>query len=229
MGCIATQEDKVKPLWKVNKQARVLYAVGEAKSRRRDEPYKNRYDRAYLDWRDLNPDEQRKWTDKANGTTRSEGANGHMAVVSSEMPDDASNKTWCYSPGMLFTFNGSWLLDDEEYLSVVKKWKDMPHILERCVKDVPSVQSLFAEFSKLVQEVVQVYRCRKRTACLELSLKAEELGRLHFHCFLERNCREDNAWAKWSRIAERLDIREWVCLILHLVQSRAEAGTEIGH
>ena len=206
-GCIATPEDRVKPNWKVNKQARVLYAVSEAKSRRTDESYKDRYDYAYLDWRNLNPNDQRRWTDKANGTTRSEGPNGHMAVVSSEVPDDAAKQSWCYSPGMLFTFNGSWLLDDEEYLSVVKKWKDMPHILERCVKDVPSVQSLFAEFSKVVQEVVQVYKCRKWTACLELSLKAEELGRLHFHCFLERNCRDDNAWAKWTRIAERLSIR----------------------
>ena len=72
-GCIATPEDKVKPNWKVNKQARVLYAVSEAKSRRMDESYKDRYEYAYLDWRNLNPNEQRRWTDKANGTTRSEG------------------------------------------------------------------------------------------------------------------------------------------------------------
>ena len=150
---------------------------------------------------------QRTWTDKASGTSRSEGPTGHVAVVSSAQPEDAFNKSWCYSPGMLFTFNGSWLLDDEEYLSVVKKWKAMSHILERCVKEMASVQSLFAEFSKLVQEIVQVYKCRKWTACLELSMKAEELGRLHFHCFLERNCKEDKAWAKWQRNAERMNFR----------------------
>ena len=42
------------PEWRLNKKARVLYAVGEAKGRRMNESYKDRYDKAYLYWRDLN-------------------------------------------------------------------------------------------------------------------------------------------------------------------------------
>ena len=43
--CMATPEDKVMPEWKVNKKARVLYAVGDSKGRRMNESYKDRYDK----------------------------------------------------------------------------------------------------------------------------------------------------------------------------------------
>ena len=231
----ALEEDHVLPNWKVNKNARVLYAVSAAKGRKMEESYKDRYEKAYLQWRDLTGKQRQQWIDKGSGTTRTTGPNGPIvAVVSSEMPEDACTRSWCYSPGMLFTFNGSWLLDDEAYLKVVKEWQTLPHILERCVKDVPAVQSLFKEFSELVQKVSQVYKCRKWTACVELSLKAEDLGRLHLHCFLERNCKEDKAWAKWGRIAERMIIRGMgvshsaACAVRSRGRNRDRALTE-GH
>ena len=42
---------------------------------------------------------------------------------------------------------------------------------------------------------------------MELSLEAVDIGRIHFHCFLERNCKEDHAWAKWKTIAHATKVR----------------------
>ena len=57
--CIATKDDQVMPRWKVNKKARVLYAAREAKVRPNGESYDSRYQEAHLDWRNLDPIEQR--------------------------------------------------------------------------------------------------------------------------------------------------------------------------
>ena len=139
----------------------------------------------------MKQNERQQWIDKLSPPDVSaEGSEG-PAGLSEEAPREGLHRSLEYSSARLFTFNGKWLLDDSEYIDVVKTWAAMPHILVLKLEQLPQITDLFAEFMGVVTMVYQKYKCRRWSACLEFSLKAEDFGRVHLHCFLERNCQED--------------------------------------
>ena len=196
------------PRWFLNKSARAMRAKGIANRRKKKtQKYDEVYREAYAEWNKLKQNERQQWIDKLSNPGVSAEDDEGPAGLSEEAPREGLHRSLEYSSARLFTFNGKWLLDDAEYIDVVKTWAAMPHILVLKVEQLPQIKDLFAEFMGVVTMVYQKYKCRRWSACLELSLKAEDFGRVHLHCFLERNCQEDKAWAKWRYLEEYLVIR----------------------
>ena len=115
-------------------------------------------------------------------------------------PKDGERFSSEYTCGKLFTWNSTWLLGNEQYQNIVKKWLALPHVLITLAKTVPEVQALFNEFRQVVVDAVRKFRCREWSICMEVSLHSSECGRVHLHGFLERNCKVDRAWFPWHRI-----------------------------
>ena len=118
-----------------------------------------------------------------------------------DVADDKSSPQ--FSPGLLLTWNGPWFLDDAAYVNLVQEYRVIPHILVKHVSRHPGIQALFEDFRKVVVQTCKKFKIREWSCDMELSLAAVDIGRIHFHCFLERNCKEDHAWAKWKTLPTR--------------------------
>ena len=93
-------------------------------------------------------------------------------------------------------------------MKLVEKWIRLPDVLVAKLKTLPETLQLMSDFEAVVQSAVTRYKCREWSLCMELSLNSEDVGRMHLHAFLERHCRSDSAWAKWSSVLRWLKIRE---------------------
>ena len=195
------------PHWYLRKKARVLYACSEAKKRRAEKEYKDALADAMKAFNSMKPEEVEVWMERARQReTPQPSPREAVAVIESTPPPDAIHAIR-YTPGKLFTWNSTWLLDCQEYMSVVKQWISLPHICVRMVRELGVVKALFQDFVKVVQEVVERFRCRHFSACAEISLSSVDVGRVHLHAFLERDCRADNNWVRWDHIEEMLKVR----------------------
>jgi hypothetical protein len=83
-------------------------------------------------------------------------------------------------------------------MKLVEKWIRLTDVLVANLKTLPVTLQLMSDFEAVVQSAVTRYKCREWSLCMELSLNSEDVGRMHLHAFLERNCRMDSAWAKWN-------------------------------
>lgn len=227
-----------KPRWKVAKEARVRYAVSIAKGRGVNVSYKEAYQQAYLEWRDLTEAEQISWLTSVDkqpvATSQAVSPDTEALLVSEGPPDDADFHSYAYSPGKLFTWNSDWLLDNERYTSLVRAHTGLPHILVKLVAEIPAVIELFDECRNRVIDTVEKFKCRQWSVCLEMSLQSEDVGRVHVHAFIERDCRADKAWAKWQSLEQHMLIRNQkpshgsCCAVRNRGKGRTRALTE-GH
>jgi hypothetical protein len=202
---IVTEPATSPPAWHLNKKARSKYAASVAKVRKKDEFYLDVYRRAYQEWSTLGNALRQKLTEELLKDTQGAG-DGDQKWVSAKPPEGVSENdgSFSYSPGCLFTWNGSWFLDQPGYAMLVMEWLLQPHVLVQYVAVFPGVKHLFLDFVQLISAVKEKFKIREWSCCLEISLESTDTGRLHLHAFFERNCREDLAWSKWSVIRDEL-------------------------
>ena len=72
----------------------------------------------------------------------------------------------------------------------------MPDALVAAVKELDEIKSLFADLVLVCTNVLEQFKCRDFSCCLEVSMQSEDMGRIHLHAVIERHCREDECW--WS-------------------------------
>ena len=197
------------PSWLKTKKARSKFAADAAKTRDKTQStYRERFNEAYGEWSTFTKKKKdeltEKWMKEASSTTPT----SMQPSCSNMKPPDAEEKNGTqFSPGLLLTWNGPWFLDDAAYVDLVQEWKQLPHLLVMHISRHPGISEFFAEFRNMIMKTKQHFKLREWSCCLELSLEAVDLGRLHLHCFLERNCKEDHAWCMWKSIANTMKIR----------------------
>ena len=197
------------PQWLITKKARCHYAAKKARARGKDDTtYDDAFRAAYKEWALLRREVRETLTTEFLANV---GADSSLKVsvpyTNLKAPDVIAETSLSYSCGSLQTWNGPWFLDDDAYVKMVNEWHAIPHILEKQVLAHPGIQELFNEFRSMILQACLRFKLREWSACLEISLQAKDLGRLHLHCFLERNCREDHAWAMWSTVVATMRFR----------------------
>ena len=200
------------PEWQATKKARTKYAVQATKTRDKiKESYRECFEKAYAFWSTLDVEERQKMTEEyrrqSPDDTTTEKVRKRCSNSRPHHKDGDDKEGPQYSPGLLLTWNGSWFLDDEAYVALVQEYIAIPHILVQHVKKYPGIQHLFDDFRKVILQACEHWKIREWSGDMELSLASEDIGRIHFHCFLERNCNEDHAWAMWKHIAHTMKIR----------------------
>lgn len=188
------------------KKARVQFGCERARSRGHGVRYRDAFADAGAEWMQLSPAERQPWIDMAKASLTERGGVLPAPHVMTEPPEDVAGHHLHYSPGLLCTWNSGWLLNDQEYVALVKKWINCPHVLSSVLQDVPCVKKLFQSLKEVVQRCTELFKCRDYSCCLEISLNSEDVGRCHLHAFIERRCREDKAWAKWSTMLPHLAV-----------------------
>ena len=199
------------PKWQVVKQARVRYACEKTKvrERKKGETYRDVYNAAYASWGDLSEAQRRKYISMYVDTEKhGTGRATNVLSFSTTPPEKDEDNGPQYSCGNLLTWNGPWFLDDAAYVALVKEWHDVPHLLVQYVLLYPGIREFFEEVKNLMIFIKEKFKLREWSCCLEISLEAIDLGRLHIHAFLERNCREDRAWSKWLYVTSCMKIRD---------------------
>lgn len=193
------------PRWKLRKKARVLYGVESAKKRPIGMTYNQAFLKACSEFSELSECQVVSWVQRVISKAPP-GSDIALATdcTTETRPDGEDDFSVCYSPGMLFTWNTHWLQTDAEYQSIVKKWIHVPDVLVKLVSKLPQMQTLFERIKQTVEGVVSKYKCRHYSVCLEVSTHSLEVGKIHCHCFIERDCKADKAWAKWVNITEWL-------------------------
>ena len=196
------------PKWEQSRKARVLYGVHCAKARQKGEIYKDVFTKSKALFNTLPENEQERWRQMAakKSSDRCKTSFIKDDMVFEEPPEDAESKLYQYSGGKLFTWNSSWLLDDQQYRDLIERWMDQSAIFCVLAQDLLCVKNLFSALDKAVSDAVAHFRCRQYSVCMEVSLNAEDRGRMHLHAFIERDCRADKAWAKWSGFDSRLRV-----------------------
>ena len=199
------------PEWQATKKARCKYAAQATKTRDKfKESYRECFEKAYAFWSTLDVEERQKMTQEYRQQAPDDTTEKVKKRCSNSRPhhkDGDDKEGPQYSPGLLLTWNGSWFLDDEAYVALVQEYIAIPHILVQHVKKYPGIQHLFDDFRKVILQACEHFKIREWSGDMELSLASEDIGRIHFHCFLERNCNEDHAWAMWKHIAHTMKIR----------------------
>lgn len=189
------------------KKARVQFGCHSARARTDGSSYRDAYRASGELWKNMSQEEKQQWFDTTLAKAGVVSKRPSVAEqLSSEQPSDAGAHNLQYGPGLLCTWNSSWLLDDPEYQAAVQKWIQCPHVLVTVLKDLPAVQALFSALVSTVKDAVTTWKCREYSCCLEISLHSEDVGRCHLHCFLERHCREDRCWSKWVNILTSLEV-----------------------
>ena len=126
------------------------------------------------------------------------------------------------------------MLDNLEYLDLVRRLHSVPDALVAAVKELDEIKSLFADLVLVCTNVLEQFKCRDFSCCLEVSMQSEDMGRIHLHAFIERHCREDKRWWSWDQMDSMLMVREVsvshgnVCLAKTRGRNRERALTE-GH
>ena len=198
------------PLWQANKKARCQFAVMQARERKKDSgtTYDEVFRTAHRGWSLLDDSVKETFLTMVANTGGLEAQVKVSTPLTNSVPlGGQSENSLAYSCGSLQTWNGPWFLDDDAYVKMVNEWQAIPHILEKHVKAYPGIQELFEEFLVMVLVTKERFKLRDWSCCLELSLQAKDLGRLRFHCFLDRSCREDHAWSMWSTMLEEVSFQ----------------------
>ena len=106
------------------------------------------------------------------------------------------------SAGCMGTWNGHWLHQDPE----MKRFLEEHEVDEDCVphfRELTCFRALVARFEEFLLQRVEKLGFKHWSYCVELSLKSEDNGRLHFHAYWQsKEAREDkrvfvglpNAW-----------------------------------
>jgi hypothetical protein len=181
--------------------------------------------------------ERERWYTEAAAASNSSsrGPRRHYDLVFNveQEPKDSANVKH-YSPGKLFTWNRSWMLDNLEYLDLVRRLHSVPDALAAAVKELDEIKSLFADLVLVCANILEQFKCRDFSCCMEISMHSEDLGRIHLHAFTERHLREDKCWWSWDAMDRMLVVREVnvshgnICLARTRGRNRERALTE-GH
>jgi len=198
------------PEWQVTKHARSRYAskVARARNKLDGSKYVAAYNKAYAGWGELSAAERQQHIDayKGMGITITCPRFGNNTPTTRRLDPETMNGPQ-FSCGVLVTWNGPWFLSDPVYVDLVKEWHDVPHLLVAHVLQYPGIQEMFEEVRRLMLSTKDKFKLREWSCCIELSLEAADLGRLHIHAFLERNCREDGTYATWMSVLNCMKFR----------------------
>jgi len=184
------------------RKARTLFALHFAKGNQTGDAkgWTEKFCEGSKQFRMQSPAIKQEWIDKSLFDPEA----GQVAMVSKSkkredgVPPDESSKE--YAAGMLFTWNHPWLLDDPAWVDLCREHKEEPDRLVCLAKEHAGLKKIFSALVEVCQSICKQFRCRHFSCCVECSLEATDVGRIHLHSFIERNCREDNAWSKWSSI-----------------------------
>ena len=100
------------------------------------------------------------------------------------------------------------MLDNLEYLDLVRRLHSVPDALAAAVKELDEIKGLFADLVLVCTNILEKFKCRDFSCCMEISMNSEDLGRIHLHALIERHCREDKCWWSWDQIDSMLMVRE---------------------
>ena len=116
-----------------------------------------------------------------------------------EMSSASKEQVW-KSLGCLFTFNGSWLTDNEEWKELCSTHLEFPKTLATMAAERKDVQDLFCSFCDQVDLFANWAGWMHWSSCLEISLEAESPGRVHLHCYAHWRDGSDQAGVKAQRL-----------------------------
>lgn len=191
---LALQNAQAPPGWRVRRQAEQLFAGQAVRAQGRVERpgcYADRRAAAVQAFRQLCPTEQALWLHRADPDRTGAPARGGGACernsAGGEEDDGENAETMDSRPvGCLLTFNGPWGMNNTLISAIMAEaacQSDSDAWQREQLALVPELRCLFAAFWLEMSDCCRSEGLLQVSAAMELSLAAEETGRIHFHVF----------------------------------------------
>mgnify|MGYP002811026793 CR=1 FL=1 len=187
---VRSKLDMCKQMWKVNRsnmEKYINWRRAEVRTHGVSADYYAVRRQVRLEWLNLSGTEKSNW---AKAFTLRELQAAQVTVQPWMLPEfDAANappplvKDFSLAPGCLFTFNNGWLLDKPDWCDLVKDLQDSPAELVKQARKREDTMALFDRFSVQADCFARWAGWQDWSVSLEISLDAEDLGRVHLHAF----------------------------------------------
>jgi hypothetical protein len=177
-------------MWMVNRKHRdryVAYRRAEVRHHGVYAPYSAVRVKIRSEWTQFDSAEKSKWMELFSlQDEEARGVDAQPWMLSPYCLSQASPgevKEVSAAPACLFTFNHGWLLEKPDWCALVQELHDCPVILVRQARAREDTMTLFERFSKQTDCFGKWAGWQEWSVSLEISLEAEDLGRVHLHAF----------------------------------------------